>query len=687
MFCAQRRHLGSLLAAFVFASGSTVRAQSTWYVDDDAPAGGDGKAWATSFTFLQDALGAAADGDTIEIAGGTYLPDHGAGHVIGSQTETFAVGPGTTLRGGYRGLAAGGSPDDRDPVAFPTLLTGDLANNDPITTDNSQHVVTTGAIGPACVFDGLQIGHGFTEAFAGGAAVLDSGEGFTATQCNFTDCLAWHGGAIQSSSATLELDGCSLLRNLAVLDGGAVNVQGATLNLNGCELSDNVDPGSFLEGGAVWASSSTVTIAGCTFERNTADHGGAVAVDKSTLTVTGSTFNSQRTSFDGAGLWISNSTATVDDSSFDSNHDDHLGGAIYAWRQSTVTASRCQFTHNHSEDGGAAVGDLPATVSFIDCLFDGNDAGNQSSGVDGGVVDLIRCTFQNNTSIGRATVSLGPGNGVNTRVFDCLFQRNTTTESTIFVSYSSGTIDFERCTVADNSAGNGLCGGIEVDFVDTVQVVVAGCILWNNKAFGGSRERHQIYGPVAKLDVDWCCIDGWSGRLGGTGNHGNDPLFVDEVNGDYSLQAASPCVEGGDPTFDAPAGFTRDVLGDCRLIDAQLDRSAVVDQGAFEFTNIRLDLIGSPTPGGTATLVSSGTAGLPLAMLIGLAPAEIAAPHFGTLFLDPGAICLCIPWPSAPSQVDVQVPSDAPLGPIYLQEFAMSGAAGNLSNGIVFDIE
>ena len=54
-------------------------AQTILYVDDDAPAGGDGLSWDTAYRFLQDALFFASDpgnGVTeIRVGQGTYAPD------------------------------------------------------------------------------------------------------------------------------------------------------------------------------------------------------------------------------------------------------------------------------------------------------------------------------------------------------------------------------------------------------------------------------------------------------------------------------------------------------------------------------------------------------------------------------------------------------------------------------------
>ncbi|HQO78972.1 MAG TPA: hypothetical protein PLG17_10740, partial [Thermodesulfobacteriota bacterium] len=72
------------------------------YVDASA-AGGDGTSWETAFTDLQDALAAAADGDTIHVAQGTYVPGD-------TQNDSFVMTKNLTLLGGY---PAGGG--DRDP--------------------------------------------------------------------------------------------------------------------------------------------------------------------------------------------------------------------------------------------------------------------------------------------------------------------------------------------------------------------------------------------------------------------------------------------------------------------------------------------------------------------------------------------------------------------------------------------
>ncbi|MCB9768465.1 MAG: hypothetical protein H6752_09735 [Candidatus Omnitrophica bacterium] len=75
------------------------------------------------------------------------------------------------------------------------------------------------------------------------------------------------------------------------------------------------------------------------------------------------------------------------------------------------------------------------------------------------------------------------------------------------------------------------------------------------------------------------------GGYPGEGNIDADPLFVDPENGDYHLQAASPCIDAGTDT-----GLTTDFDGNSRPIGRY-------DMGAFEFPYLRSDINGDGVVG------------------------------------------------------------------------------------------
>ena len=112
---------------------------------------------------------------------------------------------------------------------------------------------------------------------------------------------------------------------------------------------------------------------------------------------------------------------------------------------------------------------------------------------------------------------------------------------------------------------------------------------------------------------------------------------------------------------------------------SDLDRT---DMGAYEFTNVKLEISGVPTSGGTLEFLTDGTPGLATVMLAGLRPAVNFVPTLGYFAVDPASSFLEFPWPAAPSVVVVQLPSGIPPGTtLVCQEaaFASSGV-GNLSN-------
>jgi hypothetical protein len=78
-----------------------------------------------------------------------------------------------------------------------------------------------------------------------------------------------------------------------------------------------------------------------------------------------------------------------------------------------------------------------------------------------------------------------------------------------------------------------------------------------------SSQIEDTHGSIASI-VNYCCIQGWTGTMGGIGNLGTDPLFVDPDAGDYHLKSegwrwdaergrwhydevTSNCIDAGNP--------------------------------------------------------------------------------------------------------------------------------------------
>lgn len=144
------------------------------------------------------------------------------------------------------------------------------------------------------------------------------------------------------------------------------------------------------------------------------------------------------------------------------------------------------------------------------------------------------------------------------------------------------------------------------------EVETYNCVLWGNSHDGSTDEDAQIHlaDEDAELDIRYSCVQGWTGLLGGIGNHGDDPLFVDAdgeddipgtLDDDLRLSPGSPCIDVGsnwlvlpdyadlDGDGDADEPTPLDLDGEDRFVDDPDTPDggggviAIVDMGAYEF--------------------------------------------------------------------------------------------------------
>jgi len=198
------------------------------------------------------------------------------------------------------------------------------------------------------------------------------------------------------------------------------------------------------------------------------------------------------------------------------------GGGIYC-ENSSPTITKCVLTGNQAYYGGGLY-TLHSSPTVTNCVFSGNLAASRG----GAVYDKESATVLMN------------------------------------------------CTLTGNIAlhGGGICStGSDSQLVS--------CIAWGNVANTGIDETAQMKVDGGALSVEYCCIAGWTGVLGGAGNFDADPCFADVgywddrstpydnkddswVNGDYHLKSqvgrwdlnsgswaldtvTSLCIDAGDP--------------------------------------------------------------------------------------------------------------------------------------------
>jgi len=292
---------------------------ATIHVDDDAALGGDGQSWSSAFRYLQDAL-AAADVDPgiteIRVAGGVYKPDQDeAGRCqLGNPAAFFDTRGGLSISGGYRGLTAGGDPDDHDPEAFETVLSGDLNGDDAPgflnRSDNSRIVISTSGVEADAVLQGLTIASAFGA--VGGGGLMNTNGAPTIRNCTFRDNHGAWGGAIHSvGDDRLNAVDCTFINNRASNGGGAAMIT-ADADFVNCRFLANH---SYHNGGAV-LSQASILIANCVFVGNLAGFeygrcegspeglGGAICQNEGDLTAVNCVFSHNFASETGGGVFL-----------------------------------------------------------------------------------------------------------------------------------------------------------------------------------------------------------------------------------------------------------------------------------------------------------------------------------------------------------------------------------------------
>jgi len=531
---------------------------SVFYVDDDAPLGGNGKGWQTAFRYLQDALWVAQTADEIRVAGGLYKPDRDeAGKVQpGDRAASFAFTAPIRLVGGYAGLADPRNPDRRDLVRFETVLSGDLKGDDQPGfvnyQDNADHIVSMGGYVFGALLEGVTLTAGNARTGEGGGAIsrrsTSEGEA-TIRSCRFLRNRSeayLGGGAIAWYSkweTVLTIENCYFADNLATVHAGAMWIYRARLTMTDCEFVRNR---AALIGGAVWwperSSWATPAVIGrCRFHDNEAGTGGALVLGDRGQAVINCEFQANRAAANGGAVCVSYGEADLVNNTFIGNAAGEAGGALFVLN-----------------DVGFG---WDTEVRAVNCMFSGN-----ATGGDGGA-----CA------------------------------QTTMRERQVLSSYV-------HCSFAGNTA-QGKTGGIISS--GKVELTISNSTLWGNRDAGGSGESAQVSKDLTTgLSINYSSVQGWTGQFGGAGNHGKDPRFLDPLgpdgipgtpDDDLRLDHRSPCIDAADNTAVPPD--TYDLDGDGNTVEplpldlAEYDRfrddpytpdtgkgmPPIVDMGAYEF--------------------------------------------------------------------------------------------------------
>jgi len=345
------------------------------YVDDDALPGGDGLSWATAYRYLQDAMFDAASDpgiDEVRIAGGLHRADRDeAGNVTpGDRLATLTVRNGLHVLGGYRGLAGGGDPNDRDIGAFETIVSGDLQGNDgPAFSnngENSYHVFTVTGVGPGTLLDGITVEGGNAngpEPHALASAVNGRTSSPTLRDCTFRSNA---GGPVLLTLGAARIESCGFTGNA----GGALRNSSAANVIVDSTFADN-------SGGALLNGDAPTVVVRCSFDGNTGSFGGAVNNYRSDGVFLNCTFHGN-VADEGGAIYNNGSDPQVVNCIFVGNRANYDGGAFNNVVQSFPTLINCTVVGNYARQSGAGAGggglnsQHSSNPTLINCVIWGN---------------------------------------------------------------------------------------------------------------------------------------------------------------------------------------------------------------------------------------------------------------------------------------------------------------------------
>lgn len=345
---------------------------------------------------------------------------------------------------------------------------------------------------------------------------------------------------------------------------------GETTVLDGLVITGGNADGAYPRyfGGGLLSYFGKPSITRCTFTRNRAQYGGGLFGDGAGPRMIDCTFTENEALMGGGAMLAVGGTAEVRQCRFSGNIAELGAGLVVADRTSAAVL-QCEFTGNRASFLGGGMHVESASPAIVGCVFHENDcirgAGLSLARSEGGVVSNV---FRRNTAIGDGDSGNGAG-----------------------VYVSGGFPRLINCTIADNESSRG--GGL---FAQLADVALVNCVLWGNTDSSGGGREAQVQTVLTEITADFCCIQGYDGLPGGTGNFGSDPLLDSAAR----LSPGSPCIDGADTTalpldefdldgdgdrvettsLDAAVHMRR--LDDPATADGGRGTAPIVDIGAFE---------------------------------------------------------------------------------------------------------
>ncbi len=593
------------------------------YVDVSASPSGNGASWENAASSLADAVLAAhenTDISEIRVARGTYYPEHMAGDGDQNRDKAFVFTRGNLrVLGGYPAGGAG----ERDPAVNPSILSGDIDENNILDIGNTYHIVITAtpAVNNTFVFDGFTVTGAYSADLGGNLPIQVAGNSVirrmgawinvnsspAVSNSTIRNNSMYFGGGWFNFGGNPGLENVVISSNSATRGGGWYNNAG-NVSLVGVEITGN----TALHGGGWYHGGGNASLASVTIANNTAQENGGGWYTFAGGNVVGSGAEiSRNTAIRGGGWYNDLVSPSVTDVTIDYNEAVHGGG----WYNNggTPKLTRVALTNNSAgSNGGGWYNDLATAPELTDMLISGNRAGTNGGGwynFSGNPV-VINAVIENNiaetngggwyhrldgaqraritNTVIRGNAAFGAGGGwfnsssSNPVLVNAIVSGNEARFGAGWYNAGGGPA-LTNSTIAGNYASDEAGGWFHL----AGNAVLANSIIYGNAS--GATGTSGIQGDNLELmSIAYSLVQGYDG---GTNNlpGAADPLFEElvvageeepTVAGNYNLKPGSPAVNKGNPATD-PGLFPKDdndaaidLSGNSRIYGSQIDLGA-----------------------------------------------------------------------------------------------------------------
>lgn len=625
----------SLFPAFVLAGFSPLL--SDWFVDRNAPGCPAGSGTPLDpFCSIGEAIASAASGDTIFVAAGTYpellLLDRDL-TLVGSSGASVTVVDGQALGSTVQ------------------VLGGALVAIDALTIEGGQAFVGGGIHNAGDLTLRNSSVSGNSASFAAGIYSTP------ASSLAVEDSLIVANLAATTAGGVLATTPAVCLTNVTLSGNQAGSAAAALLLQAGGSMRDSIicqNEGYYYSAASspgVIRFSGSLSMTGCQVDGN---RGGGIGCSAGgTLTLSHSTVSNN--------LWASGvdieptAAASLFASTIAGNSTPYGKSGAGIDNRGVLTATQCSIRDNATFYGSG--GGLENRGSSQATLILTEIAGNSDDGIlNSGDLLLSGCAVVGNTCDGYGSPQ--PAGIVNRRQ----------------PGHPLPTLTLSACTVSGRLLNPALSGGT----VSLDHTIVGGSSTPGLAAECSGTLESLGYNLIE--DSSGCNLIGdLVGNLLDV-----DPGFVDDVAGDFRLQATSPAVDAGKVTLRPCEG---DLFGGSRLIDGDLDRVMVVDLGALEFAHARLTVVGPAVEGQPLTILVDGTAGLLTFLFVGTGSGAALFPPYGCLLVNLAGPSAIANVGNTPVSITAPLPAGTSGITLALQAIVLSGASGQLTNLQEFQVE